>query len=109
MLALSMQTLREVCVLSRRRGGRQDTRECFLKAHGSPDSVTKPSDAFYGGLNAKAPIPPPTAPPDEAAWCATVSWPFGGACEPGCPCPARVIIGKGLGWEIGWQVRARTS
>ena len=25
-----------------------------------------------------------------------------GTCHPGCPCPARVIIGKGLGWETGW-------
>ena len=40
---------------------------------------------------------------DTDAWCYTVSWPFGGSCKPGCPCPARVIIGKGLGWEIGWQ------
>ena len=40
---------------------------------------------------------------DTDAWCYTVSWPFGGSCKPGCPCPARVVIGKGLGWEIGWQ------
>ena len=25
-----------------------------------------------------------------------------GTCLPGCPCPARVVIGKGLGWETGW-------
>ena len=31
-----------------------------------------------------------------------MTWPFGGTCEPGCPCPARVVIGKGLGWETGW-------
>eukprot|EP01052_Picozoa_sp_SAG31_P028211 SAG31_NODE_2703_length_5220_cov_6.258153_2_plen_740_part_00 len=36
-------------------------------------------------------------------WCRTVSWPAPQPqCEVGCPCPARVVIGKGLGWETGW-------
>lgn len=61
--------------------------------------MTKPSPNFYGGT---APGFVPPSPGSRGAWCHTVSWPFGGSCEPGCPCPARVIIGKGLGWEIGW-------
>ena len=78
---------------------RSDTKLCFLKPHAGPDHVTVPSHAFYAGRSSHAaPMPPPPAP----EWCKTVSWPFGGSCEPGCPCPARVVIGKGLGWETGW-------
>lgn len=83
---------------------REDTKRCILKVDGSPDSVTTPSDAFFGGVASNA--PPHHFPSD--GWCDTVSWPFGGSCKPGCPCPARVVIGKGLGWEIGWAAhRAR--
>jgi hypothetical protein len=54
------------------------------------------STAIAQGLSSRLPSPA------EQAWCATKSWPFVAHCPPGCPCPARVVIGMGNGWEIGW-------
>lgn len=74
---------------------RGDTGECFFKLAAARDPVTAPEPFFAAGHSIHD---NGTASP----WCPTVSWPFGGSCPPGCPCPARVVIGKGLGWEIGW-------
>ena len=82
------------------RNGDDHGGRCVLKVASHPDTVTKPSPNFYGGT-APGYVPSPPS-PAASTWCETVSWPFGGTCKPGCPCPARVIIGKGLGWEIGW-------
>lgn len=72
-----------------------DDKTCYLKVKASLDPVTKPSPNFYAGLSSHTEAP---------AWCDySIAWPFGGYCEPGCPCPARVVIGKGLGWETGWM------
>jgi hypothetical protein len=75
-----------------------DTKQCYFKLNAQNDPVTKPSPNFYAGRLHNTPSPPPVA----EEWCATVSWPFGGTCHPGCPCPARVTIGKAVGWETGW-------
>jgi hypothetical protein len=74
---------------------RGDTTECFFKLDAGPDHVTKPETFFASGYSNHWT-------PHFKLWCQTVSWPFGGTCDHGCPCPARVVIGKGLGWETGW-------
>ena len=71
---------------------------CIFKLDASKDTDTKPSPNFYAGRLHQS-----KRTPASNAWCRTVSWPFGGSCEPGCPCPARVTIGKGVGWETGWM------
>ena len=79
---------------------RGDTKECFFKVDATADTVTKPEPFFAAARSGHCTRA--TCGNSAPSWCQTLSWPFGGRCEAGCPCPARVMIGKGLGWEIGW-------
>lgn len=71
---------------------------CIFKLDATNDTVTKPTPNFYAGRLHQSKRPHP-----NNDWCSTISWPFGGSCSAGCPCPARVTIGKGVGWETGWM------
>jgi hypothetical protein len=89
-----------VCVAWFYRG---DTRECVFKLDAGPDHVTAPQGFFASGYSIHwTPSQNKIKNKNKDPWCQTVSWPFGGTCHPDCPCPARVVIGKGLGWETGW-------
>lgn len=59
---------------------------CFIKSSASPDRVTKPSANFFAA-----------SAPDS--WCPVNG---GARCDVGCPCGQQEVIGKFLGWEIGY-------
>ena len=59
---------------------------CFLKKNVVNDTVTPPTPLFLGGYG------------PHPAWCA--GWEEGG--KP-CVDASNEVIGKGLGWEIGWR------
>lgn len=72
---------------------------CYLKSHAGPDTVTKPSPLFASGYGVA----------DNEGWC-TFTGTFQSPPMQGCPtvggktcaCPSTAVIGKGLGWELGW-------
>ena len=75
------------------------SKRCILKVDGSPDQQTPPPyDQYFGGVASKA--PPHHFSNDSSMWCPHKSW--AGPCDPGCPCPFTDVIGKAIGWEIGW-------
>ena len=76
---------------------------CYLKSHGSQDKITKPSPKFAAGYGAQ----------DDDSWC-TFTGSFqdpAHACPaPGgktCACPSLAVIGKGIGWELGWAAHRK--
>jgi hypothetical protein len=81
-----------------------DSKVCYLKSHGREDKVTKPSPLFAAGYGHY----------DQSSWCAFTgsfqSPPMQGCPVVGgksCACPSTAVIGKGLGWELGWAAHRR--
>ena len=74
-------------------------RKCFLKSHAGPDKVTPPSPSFAAGYGDY----------HTSGWCQYTgsfqSPPEQGCPAPGgktCACASTAVIGKGIGWELGW-------
>ena len=70
---------------------------CYPKTAGHPDKITPPNAAFEGGLG----------PAVDEGWCSyTGSFSSPDACPaPGgktCACESDAVIGKMLGWELGY-------
>jgi len=60
---------------------------CFVKSSSHPDHVTAPNPSFYAGLSS------------SGSWCPVNG---GSSCAAGCGCAQQDVIGKYLGWEIGY-------
>lgn len=81
-----------------------DASKCFLKSHASPDKITKPSPNFAAGYGEY----------HTNGWCEFTgsfkSPPMQGCPAPGgktCACASTAVIGKGIGWELGWAAHKR--
>ena len=76
-----------------------ESKVCFLKSHAGPDTTTTPSPLFAAGYGSYA----------ESSWC-SFTGSFQSVPMAGCPsingkscaCPSIAVIGKGIGWELGW-------
>eukprot|EP00040_Diaphanoeca_grandis_P030357 m.179339 g.179339 ORF g.179339 m.179339 type:complete len:802 (-) comp31971_c0_seq3:129-2534(-) len=71
---------------------------CYLKHTATPDHITAPNAGFYAGKNPNA---------VNSAWCDyTGSYSSAPSCpaynDKTCACPSFAVIGKQLGWELGW-------
>ena len=81
-----------------------ETGTCYLKSHAGPDTITKPSPLFAAGYGSYA----------ADSWC-TFTGSYTSAPMVGCPairgkscaCPSTAVIGKGIGWELGWAAHKR--
>ena len=79
---------------------------CFLKSHAGPDTITKPSPLFASGYGVA----------DDEGWC-TFTGSFQSPPMQGCPaprgktcaCPSTAVIGKGIGWELGWAAHKEAN
>ena len=77
---------------------------CYAKRAGSPDRVTPPNPLYVAGYG--------PAEPAGDDWCEyTGSYQAAPSCPaPGgktCACPSFAVIGKMLGWELGWAAYRR--
>eukprot|EP01052_Picozoa_sp_SAG31_P025940 SAG31_NODE_2313_length_5956_cov_3.390302_2_plen_271_part_00 len=78
--------------------------KCFIKSHAGPDKVTPPSPKFAAGYGQYR----------DDGWCQFTgsfqSPPMLGCPAPGgktCACASTAVIGKGIGWELGWAAHRR--
>ena len=77
---------------------------CYLKDSATADHVTPPNHAFAAGLG----------PANRPEWCdysgvynTPNACPAPVAGKPTCACASFAVIGKGLGWELGWAAHRR--